>query len=460
MLNSGNKVLVSLLCAVICVAAAGELTVRLWPPVAEGIEALSWPTVPGQIVYATFHSDYNGPESWGMDGEVRDDYTSLRVAYWASEGEGAPEPLVTDRFDTATGLWKRPGPLTGKAHETRHVLAAGDALRVRYNPRDPTRAVVYPGPPWSSATLMALPVMLFGLAIAFLRWGFGRKRAVAGGYGKRKSVDHGFGALLAWPVVFLAGVVILAGLLPPLCVRLFGRMLPWWVLPGVYAVSLICFAMPVLLRYPPMRELGFALMLGLPLTLVGGLTVLAMEDHRATFGTDLTDEEVVRRLDADHPAMAEYAAWTVMRRNGPRAAAPALKRLLQSPAVDTRRAAAVALTRVGLAGLPALSDVEIALRDPANAGIRDSLLDTQETLRGYIWLQEQVEAYRHQLLFDDDGQSRNGAAFSLGQIGEAAVSAIPDLERAARDPRNRDFVGHMESVIERLKRFPAADEDS
>ena len=130
---------------------------------------------------------------------------------------------------------------------------------------------------------------------------------------------------------------------------------------------------------------------------------------------------------------------------------PALEKLLQSRSLEVRRAAAVALTRVGPAALPALASVEAALEDPRNEEIETHLAKTRKHLGSYLWLQQQVEGYRHQLLHDEDGQARNGAAFSLGQIGELALVALPDLEQAARDPRNRDFAGQMESVIEKLQ---------
>jgi len=243
-----------------------------------------------------------------------------------------------------------------------------------------------------------------------------------------------------------------AGFLPPIWVRLFGVMMPWWILPGVYAVGLTCFALPRLVNYSPMREFALALVVAVPLTLVGGIAALAWWDHRATIGTEWTDDELVAQLGAEHPAIAEHAAWTVMRRNGPRAAAPALEKLLQSPSVDARRAAAVALTRVGPLALASLDSVEAALADGRNEEIEETLRKTRDHLRSYLWARQQVESYRYQLLHDEDDQSRGGAAFSLGQLGEMAVVALPDLEIAARDPRNQNFAHQVESVIEKLRR--------
>jgi len=126
---------------------------------------------------------------------------------------------------------------------------------------------------------------------------------------------------------------------------------------------------------------------------------------------------------------------------------------LSSSSLDVRHAAAVALTRVGISALPALGTVEAALEDPLNLAIRDTLLKTRDHLRSYLRAQERIEVYRRQLLHDKDGQARAGAAFSLGQYGELAVVAIPDLEIAARDPRNRSVSDQMQSVIEKLRLY-------
>ncbi len=125
MTRSGQRAFGYVFAAACCVTVSIALLARWWPPVGEGLAALSWPSVPGQIVYASFYSEYNAGASSGMDGEVRDEYTSLSIAYWAPGARGETVPLVTQRFDTASGLWEQPGVFAGNAHEIRHVLEAG-----------------------------------------------------------------------------------------------------------------------------------------------------------------------------------------------------------------------------------------------------------------------------------------------------------------------------------------------
>jgi len=121
--------------AIVCVALAMPLFVRWWPPVEEGLASLNWPSAPGEIVYASFRSEYDAVASRGIQKESRDQYTNLLVAYWVADPGGESLPLATRRFDTAHGLLSVPGALTGKAHEIQHLLASGDALQVRYDPQ-------------------------------------------------------------------------------------------------------------------------------------------------------------------------------------------------------------------------------------------------------------------------------------------------------------------------------------
>lgn len=437
------------LAAVACLALGWGLLGRWWAPVHEGWQSLKWPSVPGEIIYATFRSDYNAESS--SEYEVRDEYTYLAVAYWAPGAGGQVEPLVARRFDAADGLWEQPGLFAGNPDEIRHVLHAGDSLRVRYDPKDPKRALIHPGPPRSMMVLLALPVLLLGQAIGFLRCALrmARVRETVGNESKRDELRHA--ELGLWPVFFLMSAGIWSGCLPVLWVSFSGQMPPSWLLPNLYGFALVAYAAPFLVKLRPMRDVVLLLGLSLPLILIVGAVVMAMTDNRTAFGTDWSHEEVVQRLGAEHPAISEDAAWTVMRRKGPRSAAQGLQKLLQSPSIGARRAAAAALTRIGIVALPALDAVEAAVEEPRNAEIRAKLETTREHLRGFIWAQQKVEEYRFQLIHGEDEQVRNAAAFSLGYLGEAAVSALPDLRRATRDPRNRNFDGNFESVIRKLE---------
>lgn len=72
-----------------CAALAVFLFVRWWPPVIEGIEALAWPAVPGEIVYAEYYSNYDAEaSSYIYTTERRNNFTFLAVAYWVHTVDG------------------------------------------------------------------------------------------------------------------------------------------------------------------------------------------------------------------------------------------------------------------------------------------------------------------------------------------------------------------------------------
>lgn len=420
----------------------------------EGLAALSWPSVPGEVIYASFYSEYNAEVSAVGRGEARDNYTYLLVAFWVPDSNGQAQPFVTRRFDTASGLWEQPGVFAGRAHEIRHVLNAGNTLRVHYDPRDPERAVIYPGLPWSFTTLLIVPVMFLGLAVGFVRWS-----AEPGRNGREASepANSHLEPLIVWASVFPLGMAALTFSLPAVSVYFMDHLMAWWILPSVFSLFLALYLVPSILNLAPVRWAVLGLLLLAPLELAASLGVLWATDHRAAFSQEWSDVELVDKLGSNHPEMAEHAARTVMRRKGPRAAAPALEALLRSPSIDTRGAASSALSRIGIAALPALGEVESALEDPRNTEIRDRLESTRKHLRSYLWSKEQVEKYRYRLLNEENEQARSGAAFSLAQFGEAALPALPNLERAARDPRNEQWASVMRDAIKTLRRYQRAE---
>ena len=240
-MSSARQIGVGIVCAGLCLAAALALVVRWSAPLREGLASLRWPSVPGEVVYASYRSDFDPEASSGSEGEARKRYTDIRIAYWTDGHSADRVPYATCRFDTAHGRFPEPGALTGRAHEVRHVLRAGDGPTVRYDPANPGRAVVCPGIPWAVSTLLILPATLLGLAAAFLQWG------LAGGVAHSGEARRGAGAgLVLWAVLFPTAMGSLACLLPRVWTRLFGAMLPWWILPAVYLFWLVCFAVPSL----------------------------------------------------------------------------------------------------------------------------------------------------------------------------------------------------------------------
>ena len=118
-----------------------------------------------------------------------------------------------------------------------------------------------------------------------------------------------------------------------------------------------------------------------------------------------------------------------------------------------RRAAAAALSRLGLAALPALDALNAAVEDLANEEIVTYLRRTQKHLYGYVWGSEQLTKYRYALMNDAHPTSRSAAVFSMRFVAELALPAIPGLEVARVDPRNRDFAGQIQKLLDYLRRY-------
>ena len=100
-----------------------------------------------------------------------------------------------------------------------------------------------------------------------------------------------------------------------------------------------------------------------------------------SFGLEWTDAEYVRRLQHEHPMVAEYAAYHFLCNPAPSEALEPLRALvLKSPAIATRKAAVQVLQRMGADAISALPDLRLSLADPRNEPIRSDLDSAITTL--------------------------------------------------------------------------------
>jgi len=426
----------------------------LWmQPIEQGVASLRWPTAPAEILACQFRSEFDPETTSNSDYEVRNTSSRIAVAYAVDTASGS-QFYETFQFDAFAPRVGHDGFFGGDAYEVRSVLRARPKLEVHYNPADPAQAVMQPGIPFYSSCLLIFPCTLLALATGTFRLAF-RPRMLRRVERDRdaRSDDPTTTLLGAILLIFAAMTLIL--FLRPAYSLMTGRLAPWWMLPTFYVLALLILTTPsALRRWKPTRSVFACILLPMifviPAVGVTGIIGVFLERNDRGFRFDLLDADCVARLDAKNPVVAEWACWEIVRREGPRDSIPALRRLLFNPQVNTRRAAVCALGKMGVAAMPALDDLTAAAKRHDDCKIRRDLELLIRRLKSYQDTQEEVTVKR-MLLQDPSPTTRQIAAFWLGQVGELAASALPDLETALVDPANEPIKINIQAAIIRIR---------
>jgi HEAT repeat protein len=141
---------------------------------------------------------------------------------------------------------------------------------------------------------------------------------------------------------------------------------------------------------------------------------------------------LIKALDDENPQIRQSAAFALME-NGRFAtnAAPALTKALEDPDADVRILAIRALAQIGPAGVEAVPLLQQAVQDPKLAF--DAALA--------LWNISHDPEIPIQVLLPAALSDRTGNAIrALGEMGQAAASAIPVLQQAMlSDDNNRKY---------------------
>lgn len=182
------------------------------------------------------------------------------------------------------------------------------------------------------------------------------------------------------------------------------------------------------MRYSGRYKLLKRIFLGCAVCTIGALGVIAVVSSPGCSKGEAKLPESIREKIRD----SERASAAAARRDLPIATIPSdgiTTRFTVRPFDDwtMREAAAVALSRIGEAAVPALVE---GLRSP-DAAMRQQSADTLARIGPSA--AKAVPALV-ELLEDSDPRVRKSAARALGQVGPAAAEAVPSLIRALETP--------------------------
>ena len=331
-----------------CACAAAALAIAWWiaPEIVRGVRSTSWPAVEGTLLGAA--------RGWTVDvsrfgKRPISQWLELGYAYSVERADGRTEHFVRGAFDASTptdGSTRHPYSIAVKAMATEAMRTAPD-VTVRYDPEDPSIAVLRTGIPFGT-TIVLLPCLVLAGAAWLLARGNARNHP----------------RFVPFVILFPIGGLLLAAVLVGLFRHHAGGMPPSWPMLAYEAIAVTALVRPDWCRQRPLAQVIGAAVLALPPAAIWSFVLyVGEESNEVAYVPD--DTTIVAQLEHPHPEVAATAGWAVRDRRGPIAAIPALGRCLESPELGVRRAAVGAIEALGTAAIELAPRLErLAREDP------------------------------------------------------------------------------------------------